>query len=374
MMPVSSLAQRLTSSRWAAGLLFVVVVLIATSCGGAVEPTDALPAPAYVDDTRGAGVVHAYTGDWRYFEGGGVAVFECSGDEMPELYFAGGDSQAALFQNSGEAGGPLRFQPLQETGLELDAVTGAYPIDIDSDAITDLVGLRNGENVVFKGLGRCEFERANEQWAIDGGDVWTGGFSAMWEQGQVLPTLAFGNYINPDGLTQQVDLCSPNVLLTPDGNTYTEPVTLGPAWCTLSLLFSDWDRNGGADLRVTNDRQYNRDGEEVLWRTTGTAEPLAYTREEGWRLVRIWGMGIASHDITGDSYPEVFLTNQGDSKLQSLADGPGQPTYEDIAIRRGVTVHKPYLGDQTLPSTGWHAEFDDVNNDGFIISTSPKET
>jgi len=77
-------------------------------------------------------------------------------------------------------------------------------------------------------------------------------------------------------------------------------------------------------------------------------------------------MGIASQDLTGDGYPEVYLTSQGDNKLQTLADGPAQPDYRDIALERGVTAHKPYAGDTTLPSTAWHAQFDDVNNDGLM--------
>ena len=74
-------------------------------------------------------------------------------------------------------------------------------------------------------------------------------------------------------------------------------------------------------------------------------------------------MGIASEDVTGDGYPEVFLTSQSDNKLQTLADGPSRPAYEDIALDRGATAHRPYTGGDILPSTAWHAEFADVNND-----------
>jgi hypothetical protein len=77
-------------------------------------------------------------------------------------------------------------------------------------------------------------------------------------------------------------------------------------------------------------------------------------------------MGIASHDLDGDGYPEVYLTSQGDNKLQTLADGPERPTYEDIAIRSNATANKPYTGDVDMLSTAWHAEFQDVNNDGFV--------
>ena len=43
--------------------------------------------------------------------------------------------------------------------------------------------------------------------------------------------------------------------------------------------------------------------------------------------MQIWGMGIASQDLSGDGYPEVYLTSQGDNKLQTLDDGyrPSRP-------------------------------------------------
>jgi hypothetical protein len=77
-------------------------------------------------------------------------------------------------------------------------------------------------------------------------------------------------------------------------------------------------------------------------------------------------MGIASSDLTDDGYPEYYLTSQGDNKLQVLADGPDQPQYLDIAVERAAAAGRPYAGDTQLPSTGWHAEFADVNNDGFV--------
>ncbi len=77
-------------------------------------------------------------------------------------------------------------------------------------------------------------------------------------------------------------------------------------------------------------------------------------------------MGIASYDVTGDGYPDYFITSQGDNKLQTLTAGPGQPTYRDIALKRGVTAAQPFTGGDVLPSTAWHPEFQDVNNDGFI--------
>ncbi len=132
------------------------------------------------------------------------------------------------------------------------------------------------------------------------------------------------------------------------------------------MLFSDWDRSGRRDLRVSNDRNYYTDGREQLWRMDLDAAPSEYTEADGWRPLQIWGMGIASVDLTGDGHPEVFLTSQGDNKLQTLEDGPAQPTYKDMALKAGVTAQRPYAGGDMLPSTAWHPEFDDVNNDGFV--------
>ena len=328
----------------------------------------ALGPPHFLDEAMAAGIDHSYEGDWTFFVGGGVAVFDCDDDRKPDLYFAGGASTAALYRNQSPLGGTLRFDHLRDPSTDLASVTGAYPLDIDADQRTDLAVLRQGENVLLRGLGDCRFERANEAWGYDGGSDWTVGFSAKWEASAGLPTLAFGDYVALDESGQNMGTCSDGELVRPaaSGGGYAAPIALAPGRCTLSMLFSDWDRSGRADLRMTNDRHYDAQGEEQLWQVADGQAPRLYTREEGWARLAIWGMGIASQDLTGDGHPEVFLTSQGDNKLQTLADGPGQPTYRDIAIRRGVTAHRPFTGGDVMPSTAWHAEFDDLNSDGFM--------
>ncbi len=184
-----------------------------------------------------------------------------------------------------------------------------------------------------------------------------------------LPTLAFGDYLKLDANGEATSDCADSSMVrpVPDGSVYGPAIGLSPGWCSLSMLFSDWDRSGRRDLRVSNDRHYNRDGEEQLWRIEPGRSPRPYTQEDGWPRLRLWGMGIASQDLTGDGYPEVFLTSQGDNKLQTLLDGPSEPVFGDIALRRGVTAHIPYTGaDEGLKSTAWHPEFTDVNNDGLM--------
>ena len=241
--------------------------------------------------------------------------------------------------------------------------------------------LRVGGVTVLRGLGGCRFEPANDRWSIDGGSGWTTAFSATWEGTTGLPTLALGRYLNLDPSGGPTSDCADNTLLRPDpaGTGYAAPIPLAPGYCTLSMLFSDWDRSGRRDLRVSNDRHYYVNGEEQLWRVAAGAPPRLYTDADGWVALQIEGMGIASYDVTGDGYPDVFLTSQADNKLQTLTSGAAQPTYRDIALRRGVTATQPFTGGDVLPSTAWHPEFQDVNNDGFIdlfvskgnVSTQP---
>jgi enediyne biosynthesis protein E4 len=356
--------------RWTAILVALagVVAIAATGwlfLGRATTPASALGAPRFSDETAAGGLAHTYGGDSRFFVGGGMATFDCDDDGMAELYLAGGARPAALFHNDSEVAGALRFSRLGGRATELTDVTGAYPIDIDADGELDLAVMRAGENVLLRGLGECRFERANERWEFDGGTGRSMAFSATWEDGATLPTLAVGDYIPLDELGTPMPPCPDNQLFRPTTDqAYAPPTALSPGFCPLSMLFSDWDRSGRRDLRITNDRQYYTDGQEQLWRLTG-AGPSAYSGEDGWVTMQIWGMGIASQDLTDDGYPEIYLTSQGDNKLQTLLAGPDAPTYRDIALRRGANVPQPFAGGEELPSTAWHPEFADVNNDGF---------
>jgi len=359
--------------RWPALALALLIIgggVLAWRTGllGAPGPGSADP-PHFVEEALAAGIDHRYAGGFNYFVGGGVAAFDCNDDGRQDLYLAGGEAPAALYRNDSPVGGELRFSALPDPATDLRSVTGAYPLDIDGDGVTDLAVLRLGENVLLRGLGDCRFERANEAWGFDGGADWSAAFSATWESGATLPTLAIGNYLTlkPDGTTGLP--CSDSSFFRPEagGRGYAAPVPLTPGYCPLSMLFSDWNRSGHADLRVSNDRHYYgeaSDGEEQLWRVEPGRAPSLYTAADGWQTMKVWGMGIASYDLTGDGYPEVYLTSQGDNKLQTLAGGPSEPNYRDIALSLGVTATRPYTGDTSLPSTAWHDEFADVNNDG----------
>ena len=303
---------------------------------------------------------HVYDGGWEHFVGGGVAVFDCNEDELPELFVAGGTNQSQLLINTSDY--EVSFRSNTPDALGIKGVTGAYPLDVDSDGILDLAILRVGHDQLLRGGVDCTFAPF-QSLGYNSEDHWTTGFSATWEAGQKLPTLAFGTYVdrfNPKG---PFETCGPTILYRPVGESYLEPNHLNPGHCSLSILFSDWSRTGRADLRVSNDRHYYvRDGQEQMWAMEST--PSLYSQEEGWLPYSIWGMGIASRDLTGDGFPEVYLTSMGDQKFHVYDSNLQEPTWRDVAYEMGTTAHRPHIGDDGRPSTGWHAQFGDVNNDG----------
>jgi len=344
----------------------------------------ALAAPAiplFAEETEAAGLQSRFDGPDEFMVGGGVALLDCDNSGLPSVYVTGGVNKAKFYRNHSQRGGPIHLKE-ERSGLELTNAVGAYPIDIDGDGITDLVVLRVGELAVFKGQGQCKFERANTLWNIPQSNDWHTAFSATWEKGNQLPTLAIGSYYDRSQPNYPWGTCTPGMLLRPDasGKKYAAPELLKPSFCALSMLFSDWNRSGQASLRVSNDREYYKGGREQLWKLPPGAPAVEYTAQEGWKPLQIWGMGIASADLDGDGYPAYFLTSMADNKFQRLDpaalaaaaptantqtnEGP-RPSYIDQAYKRGITAHRPYVGGDIHPSTAWHAQFADVNNDGF---------
>ncbi len=323
---------------------------------GVLAGTVAFADPVFEDITS-ALPDHQYTGGWEHFVGGGVSAFDCSADRFPDLVAAGGTTPAILLKNVSNKG-EIAFEPMPLLD-EMTGITGAYPIDIDGDALLDLYVMRVGPDSVLRGGPDCSFTDVTVAWNIPQTDQWTTAFTAWWDDGADFPTLAVGHYVdraNPDG---PFGTCDTQTILTPTGAdtpSYTSK-ELAPGFCTLSMLASV-DARGRKSLRISNDRHYYvSGGAEQLW---DIQEGRFLGPDDGFPTVSLWGMGIASQDLNGDGKDELMLTSMGDQLMQ-IAQTDG--TYANAPYDLGTYAHNPYLKGDGRPSTGWHATFGDVNND-----------
>ncbi len=353
--------------------LTVLVTGLVVSINAYATEESGLDIPLFEEVAMPAGIEHSYDGPWEHFVGGGVAAFDCNNDRFADVFVAGGSNHSAMYINASSTAGDIRFEKADSPITDLKNVIGAYPVNINNDEWMDLVVLRVGRNMLLTGEPDCRFANANQKLLFDGGVEWSTAFSATFSNDDIYPTLAFGNYVDRTAPGSPWGTCSDNLLFRPavdDNNqvAYPEAIPLDPGHCALSMIFTDWNRSGTDSLRITNDRQYHRGGEEQLWRTSDRY-PRLYSRADGWAPLVIWGMGIAEADLNADGYPEYALTSMGDTKLQSVdvaqAVEENRPAYEDIAWDKGATAHRPYTGTDLKPSTGWHAEFADLNNDSL---------
>lgn len=306
-------------------------------------------AQASFEDVSSALPAHAYTGGWEHFVGGGLAVFDCDGDTRPDIFAAGGTEPAILIRNLGD------FSFISAEVPQITGATGAYPINIDGDEYVDIFVLRVGPNVILKGGPDCSFTDATRQFGITQDDRWSTAFTAWWEADR--PHLAIGNYVDRTDPEGPFEACDGNVILVPDENGYNAEL-LTPGFCTLSILAAN-DARGRPTLRLSNDRHYYvSGGSEQMW---DISDQRFLGPDDGWKITSLWGMGIAARDLNADGRDEIMLTSMGDQLLQiAQADG----TYIAAPYSIGTYAQRPHVGDDGRPSTGWHAEFGDINNDG----------
>ncbi len=303
--------------------------------------------PLFEDRSSGL-PTHTYGGGWEHFVGGGVAVFDCNGDALPDMFAAGGANPASLLINDG------RFMFSPGDMPVMTGTTGAYPLDVNADGHMDLFVLRVGQNRLLMGTGNCGFTESDQ---LPADKAWSTAFSAWWQDdGQ--PVMAVGNYVDRDDPEGPFGACDDNAILRPSASGY-ESTSLSPGFCPLSILAAN-DARGRPTLRISNDRHYYvRGGYEQMW---DIADRRFLGEDDGWQNVSLWGMGIASRDLNGDGRDEVMLTSMGDQLMQ-IAGEDG--TYAAAPFSIGTYAQRPHTGDDGRPSTGWHAEFADVDNDGL---------
>jgi len=108
-------------------------------------------------------------------------------------------------------------------------------------------------------------ERANERRSFQGGNQRATAFAAAWPGAEARPKRAFGIYIDRPRQDFPWGSCTDNLLPRSrpgEGLSCEAPLALKPDHCALGMMFSDWNRSGTPALRITDDREYYKGGQE----------------------------------------------------------------------------------------------------------------
>ncbi len=262
----------------------------------------------------------------NYYNGGGVALGDLTGDGLPELFLTANLGENRLYLNEGE----FRFRDVTDrAGISGNGVwtTGVTLVDIDADGWLDIyVGYagnvaperRSNELYIHQGLdaeGVPTFtESAAEYGLADEGYATHAAFFDYDRDGDLDLYLVNNSFrpLTSFGLLNDRDERDPNggdKLYRNDGGRFvdvSEPAGIygSEIGFGLGVAVSDLNRDGWPDIYVSNDffeqdYLYLNDGDGTFTESIATRMPY----------VTYSSMGLDAADIDDDGWPDVYVTD-----------------------------------------------------------------
>lgn len=347
--------------------------------------------------------------DYLYFyNGGGVAIGDINGDQLPDIFFSGNQVKNKLYLNKGN----LVFDDITEqAGVAGNSSwnTGSVMADVNGDGLLDIyvcavVGLKNltGHNELYINNGNGTFTERSADYKVDFESYSSSAAFLDYDLDGDLDMYLLNHAIHtPESfghanlrLTRNYE--TGDKLLRNDGNYFTDvsekaKIFGGINGYGLGVSVSDFNLDGYPDIYVSND--FHEDDYYYINNKDGSFQEVG---KKAFTAFSRFSMGSDVSDINHDGFPDlvtldmlpndetVLKRSEADETLNSLKLRTKEYGYHyqfsrnmlQVNQGNGQFVEVALLGNTAATDWSWSALFSDFNQDGeqdlFISNGIPK--
>ena len=347
--------------------------------------------------------------DYLYFyNGGGLAIGDINGDELPDIFLAGNQVQNRLYINKGN----LKFEDITDWAQVAGKSTwntGAVMGDVNGDGLLDIyvcavVGLKGftGHNELFINNGNATFTERSAEYGLDFDTFSSSAAFLDYDLDGDLDLYLLNHAVHTEESFGRVDLRykrsyqTGDKLLRNDGDTFTDVseaagIYGGINGYGLGVAVSDFNQDGYPDIYVGND--FHEDDYYYLNNGDGT---FTESLKEYFGHTTRFSMGNDVADVNHDGWPDilsldmlpeselVLKSSEGDDNVQTQRMRINRYGYHYQFTRNMLNINRPgtFYAETALQSGiaatdwTWSALFGDYDQDGeqdvFVSNGIPK--